>query len=300
VTFTHELWWAGRSVRAPLPSALRDVAFDPRYDYEPADATDPEAVSAVLRAFRPDVVVHCASALRDDPWQQLVRSNIQSVIGLVEAIAGSARPPPRLVLVSSGSVYGAKDPEALPLEETDPCVPLDLYAASKLAAEDIARILTLEHDVPLVRARVFNLLGPGLHDRHFPASVAGRISAITRGMARGPLQVGRLDTTRDLVDVRDASRGLLILAERAPTGPASLYNVASGRETPIRTVLDELLGLGGVGRDVVEQDVTPRTVDVPRSYADIGRARALGFEPNVSLVDSLSQMLRYYDGSVAS
>jgi hypothetical protein len=29
-------------------------------------------------------------------------------------------------------------------------------------------------------------------------------------------------------------------------------------------------------------------------------ARALGFEPRVRLVDSLSQMLRYYDGSVAA
>jgi nucleoside-diphosphate-sugar epimerase len=299
-TFTYDLQWGDRRVRAPLPPATAAVASDARYDYESADLADAEVVAGLMRRFRPDVIVHGASALRDDPWPALWRSNVQTVVAILEAIAASPPPAPRLVLVSSGSVYGAKEADRLPLEETDGCVPLDLYAASKLAAEDVARILALEHDVPLVRARVFNLLGPGLQDRHLAASLAGQIASLQRGVTHDPIRVGRLDTTRDFIDVRDASRALLALAERAPSGTGSVYNVASGRETPVTTVLDHLLRLGGVGEDRVERDVAPRSVDIPRSYADVGRARALGIEPAIELVDTLSEMLGYYDGSVAA
>jgi GDP-4-dehydro-6-deoxy-D-mannose reductase len=177
---------------------------------------------------------------------------------------------------------------------------MDLYAATKLAGEDVARILSLEHDVPLMRARVFNLLGPGLQDRHLAASLAGQIVSLQRGVAEGPLHVGRLDTTRDFIDVRDASDALLVLAERAPAGPGAVYNVATGREVAVRSMVDHLLRLGGVSADRVEHDVRPRSADIPRSYADVRRAGALGISPAFDLVDTLSEMLRYYDESVVA
>ncbi len=301
-TFTYDLRWGERRVRAPLPPEVRPDAADPRYGYEPVDLGDPDGVAGVLRSFRPDVIVHGASALRDDPWPALFRSNVQSVITIAEAIRSSSVPAPRVVLVSSGSVYGAKDPDRLPLDETDPCVPLDLYAASKATAEDVARIVSLQHDVPLVRARVFNLLGPGLQDRHVAASLAGQIAAMRLGLSAGPLQVGRLDTTRDFVDVRDASEALLLIAERAQPGAGSVFNVASGRETSIQTVLDHLLRLGDTPPDRVDRrrEVAPRPGEIIRSYADIRRATGLGFAPVFDLEDSLAGMLRYYEASVSA
>jgi GDP-4-dehydro-6-deoxy-D-mannose reductase len=299
-TFTYDLRWGGGRVPAPLPATSADLASEARYAYEPLDLGDPDGVAALLRSFRPDVIVHCASALRDDPWQALIGSNIRTVIAILEAIVASPPPAPRLVLVSSGSVYGRKEADRLPLDEADACIPLDLYAATKLAGEDVARILSLEHDVPLVRARVFNLLGPGLQDRHLAASLAGQIVSLQRGIDEGPLHVGRLDTTRDFIDVRDASNALLVLAERAPAGPGSVYNVATGREVPVRSVVEDLLRLGGVSADRVEHDVSPRPVDIPRSVADVRRAGALGIAPAFDLVDTLSEMLRYYDESVVA
>ena len=300
-TFTYDLRWGERSVRAPLPPEVRAAAADPRYGYEAVDLGDPDGVAGVLRSFRPDVIIHGASALRDDPWPALFRSNVQSVITIAEAVRASSVPAPRLVLVSSGSVYGAKDPDRLPLDETDPCVPLDLYAASKTAAEDVARIVSLQHDVPLVRARVFNLLGPGLQDRHVAASLAGQIAAMRLGLSAGPLQVGRLDTTRDFVDVRDASEALIVIAEARP-GAGSVFNVASGVETSIQTVLDHLLRLGETPPERVDRrrEVASRAGEILRSYADIRRAIGLGFAPAFGLEDSLSDMLLYYEESVSA
>ena len=74
--------------------------------------------------------VHVAGALRDSPWPQLVASNLDAVVVLLEAAAAGGRP--HLVLTSSGSVYGdVAGP--LPLREEGPLRPATLYGVSKRA-----------------------------------------------------------------------------------------------------------------------------------------------------------------------
>ena len=297
--FTYTLRWGDRRVPAPLPASLAAVGSDDRYHYRRLDAADEGGLAVALADVRPDVIVHCASSLRDSPWDDLARSNVRSVVAVLDAVAAAGGRPPQFVLVSSGTVYGEHPPDALPLEESARCVPVDLYGASKLAGEEVARILGGRHEVPVVCARVFNPVGAGLQDRHFAANVAGRVAAIARGVEPGPLQVGRLGTTRDFVDVRDVARALIVLADaRGSIAPFEVVNVSSGRETPVRAVLDELLRLGGVDAGRVESDVGSRSVDVARSYADLRRARSLGFDPSVPLTESCRSMLRYYEDSM--
>ncbi|MFL6050147.1 MAG: NAD-dependent epimerase/dehydratase family protein, partial [Gaiellales bacterium] len=139
--FTHDLEWLGRRVPAPLPAALRRAAVDDRYVYARADLCDVEAVSAVARRFRPDAVIHAAAALRDDDWDRLVASNMNALFGLVRGFASQR--PARLVLTSTGSVYGAAR-GLVPFAEDGPTEPIEPYGATKRAGEDIARILAAE------------------------------------------------------------------------------------------------------------------------------------------------------------
>src|SRR5207248_6578857 len=106
-------------------------------------------------------------------------------------------------------------------------------------AEGVARILAARLDLPLVLVRVFNLLGPGLQDRHLAGALARQVAAIKLGLSPPVLEVGPLDTARDFVDVRDAASGLALAAERGVAGAA--YNLASGRETHVQAILDGLL-----------------------------------------------------------
>jgi len=294
--FTYSLASAGRQVPAPLPPAIRAAATNRRYAYERVDVCDAERLRDLLRRHRPEVIVHAASALRDDPWDDLVRANVLGVVGVVEAVR-RVEPMPRIVFVSSGAVYGAA--ERLPLDEDDPCDPIDAYGASKFAGEAFARVGAVAHGIPLVRARIFNLLGPGLQDRHLAAALAGQIAAGREKTGVVQLVTGRLDTTRDFVDVRDASAALLTLAKAAAPGPEAVVNVASGLETPVRALHDELVRLGSLEDRAVTLEGDPRAVDVPRSVACVDRLRATGFEPTVSLVESLRDMLTYAKGLAA-
>src|SRR5262245_3963234 len=96
--FTHTLEWCGARTSAPVPAALRPPGA--RYDYASVDVRDADAVAQAVATFRPDVVVHAAASLRGEDFESLVDANIRSAYGLLAGFDG------RVVLVSSGSVYG--------------------------------------------------------------------------------------------------------------------------------------------------------------------------------------------------
>jgi NDP-hexose 4-ketoreductase len=288
--FTHSVTWMGEPVAAPLTPELREAEADPRYRYARIDLADADATAACLASFGPDVVIHCAAALRDSSWAALSASNITATVALVEAAALAS--VPRVVLTSSGSVYGGGH-GMLPLREDGPLDPVDLYGISKRCGEDVARVLADRHRMSVVSARVFNLVGPGLQELHLPAVLAGRITEARRTPGRTRLPLGPLHTTRDFVDVRDAAEALALLAGR--TDVEAAVNVASGRETPVRRVLELVLALAG-HPDVDVTEAAGRPTDIPRAVADIGRLSAHGHKARRSLEDSLGAMVGYYDG----
>jgi nucleoside-diphosphate-sugar epimerase len=291
--FTHQLTWNGAPVRAPLPEELASLRADARYRYEPIDVLDEASIAEALARFRPDAIVHSAAALRDEPRERLFDANARAVGRLGQALATLPEPRPLLLVVSTGSVYGAAGDSDLPLRETAACAPADLYAASKRAGEDVIRIVAGHHEIPLILARPFNLLGPGLQDRHLAGSLAGQVAQVSLGLAPPVLRVGPLDTTRDFIDVRDAAAALITLVERG--APGEVYNVATGRETPTETILAHLLRVAGLdaGGAVRIDRLARRPLDVRRSYADVSRLASLGFEPGLDLVRTLEDMLDY-------
>jgi nucleoside-diphosphate-sugar epimerase len=291
--FTHRATLGPHAVAAPLPPALR--AAPHICAYAACDVRDEDGLTALLQRERPRAVVHLASALRDDPPSALFPVNVEGTLALLGAIARSGVAVERIVLGSSGSVYGA--PAALPVRESDPLRPPDLYAVSKAAAEDAARIVARELGLPLIVARIFNVVGPGLDERHACARFASQLAAIAHGYSPPRVVVGDLTPTRDLVDVRDVAAALAVLAERGD--PGETYNVASGRETPMQDVLDTLLTVAGLRERVEIARGYHRAADCPRVVADVSRTAALGCAPARALGPSLAELYAYYAETVA-
>ena len=227
-TFTHPVRWGGRTLLAPVPTPLRlPLRQSAQYRYQAVDIRDGPAVRTLLRTFAPDVVFHLAAGLRDDPPEHLFRTNVEGTIALLEALAESAIGVQKLVLGSSGSVYGAP-PAGMPVIDEDArCAPLDLYAVSKLASEYASRILTRQYTIPAVWARLFNLVGPGQDERHVCGRFAAQVTAIARDVSPPLIDVGDLTPTRDFIDVRDVAAVLLTLATHGR--PGDVYNVQVGR-----------------------------------------------------------------------
>jgi 3-dehydroquinate synthase len=266
-----------------------------RYRYRRLDLRDTPGVVRALRDFAPTCVVHLAAALRDQPLEELLASNVGAAASLLDALVGAQLEGCRVVLGSTGGVYGAAAPAALPLREELRGTPIDHYSLTKLAGEDATRIIAERHGLRVVWARLFNLVGPGQEERHFFGRVAAQLAAIRAGLRPAELELGDLDCTRDFIDVRDAADALLLLARHGEPGLA--YNVASGCETRIADALALLLELAG-HRDIAIRRAAGRAAGVPRHWADITRLCALGFSPRVALAGSARDLLAYYADDV--
>jgi len=286
-TFTHRLsQWPSR---APLPAQL-SAQLSERFAYEQLSILDLSGMRRIVEDFRPACVFHLASALHSDPPEHLIETNIRGTICLFEAIAGANAPKPTVILGSSAGVYGVLNPNQLPVKETAGCEPIDVYGITKLASEHISRLLGRRHGIPVIVARIFNIVGPGQDERHVCGRMAALLS-INFNNAHATVTFRNLETTRDFIDVRDVVRALLLLAAHGE--PQSIYNVATGVETPIRSVLTELVELTGFRGHIAENFDDPNS-GVPRSCADVSRLRTLGFQPKVKFAQSLLDLVDYY------
>jgi len=296
-TFTHQLHWGTTPMRAPLPAAMRARLASERYRYRRLDVRETSELVRVLGEFAPTCVIHLAAALRDQPLAELLDSNVGAAASLLDAVVGTRLESCRVVLGSTGGVYGAASAEDLPLREGLRGAPVDLYSLTKQTSEDATRILAERHGLRVVWARLFNLVGPGQEERHFFGRVGSQLAAIRAGLSRPELEIGGLTATRDFLDVRDTADALWLLAQHGEPGVA--YNVASGRETRIADALALLVEVAALDVRVDVRVDRPRANDVPRHWGDITRIGALGFAPRVSLRDSARDVVAYYTDEVA-
>jgi nucleoside-diphosphate-sugar epimerase len=289
-SFTHRIR-AGRGlVPAPLPHEMEDPAGNRRYRYVQVDLLDAAGMKQCLVEFQPDTIFHLASALRDESVEILFRTNVMGMAGLMEAICASDVRVRRLIVGSSGSVYGHSC--ELPLGEDACCNPADLYGTSKLSAEHVSRVLGSRFAIPCIWARLFNLVGAGQDERHLCGRLISQMAAIVRGHVPPIVRAGNLDPTRDYLDIRDAAQALIAIENKGAEN--SIYNVASGIETPVREVLDVCLKVAGLDGKVSLEQMSGRIDDTARHFGDVGRLVALGFRRSYTLGDSLADLLAYY------
>ena len=192
----------------------------------------------------------------------------------------------RVVLVSSGAVYGEQSTQ--PLTESMIPDPASPYAVSKLAAEYYVRTIGQLWGIETVAVRVFNAYGPG---QSLPAAHAPVIPRYLLQVLSGASLVVHGDgtQTRDYVYVDDVVDAL-VAAATARDVNRRVINVGSGRETSVQDLIAEV-------QKVLRRQVTPiynhhESGGVSRMCADLSlAARTLGVHPRVSLAAGLRQMV---------
>ncbi|GGR62597.1 UDP-glucose 4-epimerase [Micromonospora fulviviridis] len=248
---------------------------------------------ALLRAARPDVVVNCTGSL-SGTGHDLVAANTAVTAKLLDAIA-VVRPAIRFVRLGSAGEYGPVPP-GHPVGEDDPARPLSEYGLSHLAATALVELNSAAGRVDGVTLRVFNPVGPGLHED----TVLGRAAALIRHAQHtgsGEISMGPLSAHRDFVDVRDVAAGV-VAAAFAPRLDARVVNLASGRAVPTRRVVELLAEAAGFDGDIREEAAAPtRSAAVSWMRGDNSRAaRMLGWVPVHELAESIKAVWAGGDG----
>lgn len=192
----------------------------------------------------------------------------------------------RVVLISSGSVYG--DKQSQPLNEKTTPDPASPYAVSKLAAEYYVRTIGALWGIETVVLRVFNAYGPG---QPLPAAHPPVIPHFLRQTAKqGSLIIhGQGQQTRDFVFVDDVVEAMVASAT-APSINRQVLNIGSGTEISIRSLAQHVIEAVGSGADWIymeDQDPGPS-----RMCADISMAKEkLGYQPRTTLQEGLGLMV---------
>lgn len=259
-----------------------------------ADVRDAAAVAAEVRGAAPSAIVHLAALSSvGDSWAdpaETWRVNVLGTLNVVEAAPLGSR----VIVASTSEVYGrATD---LPVTEGTPVGPISPYAASKAAAELACAPARARRTVEIVVTRSFNTEGPGRDERFAVGSWARQIAELERA-GGGTMLVGDLTVVRDLVDVRDAAEAYTRLLE--PDAEPGVYNIASGRPTAMKEVLDILLALARCEITVERDPARMRPADVPALWGDATKLRAAtGWQPAIPLEQTLAETLDYARATV--
>jgi GDP-4-dehydro-6-deoxy-D-mannose reductase len=256
------------------------------------DVRDAAQVGKVLDEVRPDLVIHFAGqpyvqASWEDPLGTF-RTNVDGTLSILEWIRKRS-PRTALALASSGSIYGISPKQ--PIDEDVPLRPSSPYAASKAAADVICYQYHKSYEIRTYRLRIFSTTGPGkVGDA--PNDFASQVARAERGAPPRVLRVGSLDTRRDITDVRDAVRGMVLIVDKGD--PEEAYNVGSGEARSIRAVVDTLLAAAKHPITLETDPTRLRRVDEPMIQADVGRLKRLGWTPSIPWDQTVRDILTYW------
>jgi GDP-4-dehydro-6-deoxy-D-mannose reductase len=200
---------------------------------------------------------------------------------------------PRILYVSSGLVYGDLDSPDQAHDEHSLLRPASPYASSKAAADLISYQYSQSLGMDIVRVRPFNHIGPRQSPEFAVAHFAQQIAAIEQGEQPPFLEVGNLNSRRDLTDVRDMVKAYLLLMERGRTG--EVYNAGSGKAYCMKAILEAMLSLARVAIDVRQESELLRAAETKVIRADISKLRKeTGWQPVFALEQTLVDTIDYW------
>jgi UDP-glucose 4-epimerase len=214
-------------------------------------------------------------------------NNVEATQILLEACVG--RPLERFVHASSSSVYG--DRAAIPMREDALPQPVSPYGVTKMAAEQLGYLYSVNYGVPVAAMRYFTVYGP----RQRPDMAFNRF--IRAALRDEPIALyGDGEQTRDFTFVGDAVAATIAAAMRGVPGTA--YNIGGGSRVSMNDVVKIIERIAGRPLQVRREEA--QKGDMRDTYADTSLARKdLGFAPKVSLEEGIQAEYRWLASSPA-
>ena len=193
----------------------------------------------------------------------------------------------KLIFTSGYVVYGI--PGYLPIDEVHPTDPIDIYGASKLAAEKYLSVLLKKNPYPeLVILRLATVYGPrqltkGLIPNLFRAALDdSQVKINAMGKER-----------RDYLFIDDAVNSLVLSLTDGING---IYNIGSGKSVSVNQVKEIIEGLSGKrlnARYSKEKGLIPEV----RLSNKLAETR-LNYKPNIAIKNGLRLTYHWYKDNI--
>ena len=258
--------------RGWLDYASPEVAGN--FEVVAGDIRDPHGVYQAMRNC--GVVMHLA-ALIGIPFSYhspdtYVETNIRGTLNALQAARDLD--VGRIICTSTSEVYGTA--RFVPITEEHSLNAQSPYAATKIAADQLALSFHQSFDLPVAILRPFNTYGPRQSARAVIPAIIGQVGAGQR-----KLKLGALHPTRDFTYVGDTARGF-IQAAGCDDAIGQVTNIGSGFEISIGDTAALIAESMGAEVEMVSDSerIRPANSEVERLWAATAKAeRSFGWNP---------------------
>lgn len=269
------------------PSLIADIAAE--VDVVNGDILDGAALKEVVADHGITHIAHMA-ALMPGPAEAnpslAIAIGVDGTLNVLEAArASDVR---RVVYTSSNAFVGNiggkhGHPDFVPLDESLPPNPADLYGVTKVCSETLGNYYRKRYGVEFVALRYPSIYGPGKLARHGVLALYGKI--IEDAMAGREVSIPQGgDQWNDAVYVGDVAHSV-VLALDAEGLTQWTFNIGTGRGVTLRDFADVLKRIFPEAKIDIGPGLDFRD-GYKQSYCvfDIGKAREqLGYEPRYFL-----------------
>jgi UDP-glucose 4-epimerase len=262
--------------------------IDPRVDFYEVDCCDYEKMTHIMTGA--DIVVHCASTAHEGlsvfSPTFICKNNLQASVATITAAINKG--VKRFVYCSSMARYGD---QPTPFTEETPAKPVDPYGISKVAGEEVLKVLCETHGMEWNIAVPHNIVGPRQrYDDPFRNVMSIMINRNLQGQPS--IIYGDGEQQRCFSNVEDCVYCLEKLA-LDPKIVHEVVNIGPDEGTMTinqlaKTIADHI----GYSEPPLYQPDRPREVKIAHCSADKAR-RLLGYEPNVDIDLAIKQTIEW-------
>jgi len=270
---------------------LEPVINNKNFHFEKADISDPVAIRAIFKKYKPDYVINFAAESHVDRSIEnpgvFLTTNILGTQVLLDASREFG--VTRYHQVSTDEVYGdlpLDRPDLLFTEET-PIHTSSPYSASKAGADLLCLAYARTYKMPITISRCSNNYGP----YHFPEKLIPLM--ITNAIRDIPLPIyGKGENVRDWLYVTDHCRAIDLIVRKGT--PGEVYNIGGNNERTNITVVRSIIKQLGKDESLIKY-VTDRAGHDLRYGIDPTKiSNELGWLPYTKFEDGLSKTIQWY------
>ena len=253
------------------------------------ETSDLESLTHCLSEAKPDFLFHLAGVAVAPTPMAFYRINVGLCNLLLESLDRAQLSTCRFLAVGTAAEYGFIKMEALPIMETAETKPCNAYGFSKLAQTQLCLLASARR--PMVVARPFNVIGPGMSEHISIQNFARQLKEIKTGSHKPVVEVGNLEASRDFVDVGDVVKAYWKLLQ-CPAAFGQVVNICSGRAVQLGDILKRMIEITGVKVEVRMDPKLVKPIDVPEHYGSGRKLTELtGFTPSTDLDTTLRTLL---------
>jgi nucleoside-diphosphate-sugar epimerase len=269
-------------------SRLADILGSVRQFF--GDVRDGEEMSCIFGDFKPDIVLHLVTyyAVEHVPADigVMMDTNVKGTINLLDA--ARIHRVKLFVNTSTCAVYEQKDHT---LAESDPISPQNLYAVTKLQAEEACRFYAENYDVKGITLRLFPPYGPGDHDRRLiPYVIQSFFDKKSPSLTTG-LQKWDFVYVDDVVDAYRA-----VIRSYPFSAPYDVVNIGTGKPVSVKDLVLNIMRMTGSDLPLLWGAVPHRKNEVWFNSANTSKAKdLLGWSAKTDIESGLSETVGYWE-----